>query len=65
MARSVSRSAKTGRFVSPRTAARNPKTTVNQTVPSKAAGHRSAITGRFISPAAAARNPNTSIEEGK
>lgn len=65
MARSVSRSAGTGRFVPARTAARSPRTTVTQTVPSQATGYRSAITGRFISPAAAARHPNTSIAEGK
>lgn len=64
MARGVSRSARTGRFVSARTAARSPKTTVTQSVPSKASGYRSAITGRFIGPAAAARHPNTSIHEG-
>lgn len=65
MARSVSRSAKTGRFVIQRTAARSPRTTVTQTVPSKSTGNRSAITGRYISAAAAARHPNTSITEGR
>lgn len=65
MGRSVSRSASTGRFVSGRTAARSPRTTVTQTVPSRATGYRSAISGRFITPAAAARHPNTSIAEGK
>ena len=65
MARSVSRSARTGRFVSPRTTARSPRTTVTQTVPGKGTGHRSAITGRYISAAAAARHPNTSITEGR
>ncbi len=61
----VARSAATGRFVSARTAARSPRTTVVQTVPSSASGYRSAITGRFISAAAAARHPSTSISEGK
>ena len=65
MARSVSRSASSGRFVTARTVVRSPRTTVTQTVPSRASGYRSAITGRFISPAAAARHPNTSIAEGK
>ena len=65
MARSVARSARTGRFVTARTASRLPNTTVRQSVPSKATGYRSAITGRFISPAAAARWPNASISEGK
>ena len=66
MGRSVSRSARTGRFVKASTAARSPKTTVTQSVPSKSSGghHRSAITGRYISDAAAARHPNTSISEG-
>jgi len=48
-----------------RTAARSPRTTVTQTVPSKSTGNRSAITGRYISAAAAARHPNTSITEGR
>jgi len=65
MVRSVSRSARTGRFVTARTVARSPRTTVTQTVPSRAMSYRSAITGRFISPAAAARHPNTSIAKGK
>lgn len=65
MGRSASRSASTGRFVGARTVARSPRTTVTQTVPSRATGYRSAISGRFITPAAAARHPNTSIAEGK
>lgn len=66
MRRSVSRSARTGRFVKASTASRSPKTTVTQSVPSGASGghHRSAITGRYIGAAAAARHPNTSISEG-
>lgn len=66
MGRSVSRSASTGRFVSRSTAARSPKTTVTQSVPSGSTGghYRSAITGHYISAAAAARHPNTSISEG-
>lgn len=64
MGRSVSRSASTGRFVSARTASRSPRTTVKQSVPSRAVGYRSAVSGRFISKAAAARHPNTSIAEG-
>ncbi|HET9301975.1 MAG TPA: hypothetical protein VFO20_04290 [Propionibacteriaceae bacterium] len=65
MAKSVAPSARSGRFVTARTAARSPKTTVHQTVPNKATGNRSAITGRFVSNAAAARHPNTTITEGK
>jgi hypothetical protein len=64
-ARSVARSASSGRFVTARTAARSPKTTVRQTVPSKAIGNRSAITGRFVSNVTAARHPNTTITQGK
>jgi len=66
MGRSVSRSARTGRFVKGSTAVRAPRTTVTQSVPSHASAghHRSAITGRYISAAAAARHPNTSISEG-
>lgn len=65
MARSVTRSARSGRFVTSRTAARSPRTTVVQTVPSKGSGYRSAITGKYISKAAAARHPSTSISEGQ
>lgn len=65
MARSVTRSARTGRFVTSGTASRSPKTTVRQSVPSKAAGNRSAITGRFVTDATAARHPNTTITEGR
>lgn len=65
MGRSISRSASTGRFVSSRSAARSPRSTVTQSVPSRAVGYRSAISGRFISKAAAARHPSTSIAEGQ
>jgi hypothetical protein len=49
MARTVNKSALTGRFVSDRTAARNPGGTVRQTVGGRASGYRSASTGRFVS----------------
>lgn len=65
MAHLVACSARSGRFVTSQTATRSPKTTVRQTVPSKATGNRSAITGRFVSNATAARHPNTTITEGK
>jgi hypothetical protein len=65
MARSVTRSARTGRFVTVRTAVRSPKTTIRQTVPSKATGNRSAVTGRFVSNATAARHPRTTVTHGK
>jgi hypothetical protein len=55
----------TGQFVSRGNAARHPKTTVTQTVPSHSVGNRSAISGRFISNAAAARHPKTSVREGR
>jgi hypothetical protein len=61
----VRRSAMTGQFVSRGNAARHPKTTVTQTVPSHSVGNRSAISGRFISNAAAARHPKTSVREGR
>ena len=61
----VNRSASTGRFVSSATAARHPKTTISQTVPSQAYGSRSAISGRFVTDASAKRHPKTSIREGR
>ncbi len=62
--RSVTRSAGSGKFVSPRTAARHPRTTVTQTVGGHSKGHRSTITGRCVKPATAKRHPNTTIHEG-
>jgi len=64
MRRSVTKSARTGRFVSKRTAARHPDTTVNQTVAGGSRGHRSAISGRFVTAATAKRHPNKTIREG-
>jgi hypothetical protein len=61
----VHRSAVSGRFVSRATAARHPKTTVAQTVPSQARGNRSAISGRFITNGTVARHPKTSVREGR
>lgn len=61
--RSVIKSATTGRFVTTRTAARNPSGTVRQTVGGRAHGYRSTVTGRFVSAAAAARHPNRTIKE--
>lgn len=58
------RSAKTGRFVSKATAARHPRSTVVQSVNSKASGYRSAVTGQFVTETAALRSPNTTIHEG-
>jgi hypothetical protein len=62
--RRMSRSAKTGRFISRRTARLHPKTTVIQIAGSKAKGHRSAITGRFVTRATAKRHPDNTIREG-
>jgi hypothetical protein len=63
MARTVSKSASTGRFVSRATVARNPGGTVRQTVGSRATGYRSASTGRFVTAATAARHPGKTIKE--
>jgi hypothetical protein len=64
VARSVSKSARTGRFISRASAARHPKTSVTQTVGGKAKGYRSAITGKFVKASTAARHPGKTIHEG-
>jgi len=65
MSKGRSRSAITGRYVTPATAARNPKTTVTERGGNHSSGthHRSAITGRYVTPATAARNPKTTVTE--
>jgi hypothetical protein len=63
MGRFLSKSARTGRFISKTTAARHPKTSVTQRVGGKAMGHRSAITGRFVKATTAARHPGNTIRE--
>lgn len=65
MARSVSRSARTGRFVTPTTARRQPASTTTERVGNgaKTAVFRSAATGRFVTAATAARNPGTTIRQ--
>jgi len=60
----IHRSASSGRFVKTSTTVRHPKTTISQSVGSKAKGHRSAITGRFVKESTAKRHPNTTVEEG-
>lgn len=60
------RSAKTGRYVTKRSAALRPSTTVKES--SKKSGrsrivHRSAKTGRFVNTAAVARWPNQTLTE--
>lgn len=59
------RSAKTGRFVKPATAARHPKTTVKLSGGKSTGGtrHRSAITGKFVKKSTVDRQPATTITE--
>lgn len=65
--RSVSRSARTGRFVTTAHARRSPGTTVTDTVggsTSNARGvTRSALTGRFVTTAWGRRNPGGTITQ--
>ena len=65
MSKGHSRSAITGRYVTPATAARNPKTTVTERGGNHSSGthHRSAVTGRYVTEATAARNPKTTVTE--
>ncbi len=67
MARSVNRSARSGRFVTKGTVARSPKTTtterVGQGTSNKTTVHRSAGSGRFVTPATARRNPDGTITQ--
>lgn len=63
---SRSRSARTGRFVTPATAARNPRGTVTEDTGGRGGGGphaRSAITGRYVTPQTAARHPGTTVTE--
>lgn len=60
----AARSARTGRFVTNKTAAKNPRTTVTISNGSKANGHRSTITGRFVKQSTAQRHPDTTIHQG-
>ena len=64
MARSA-RSAITGRYVSPATAGRHPRTTVTESRGNRGSGtrYRSAITGHYVTPATAARHPRTTVTE--
>ena len=65
MAKGSSRSAITGRYVAPETAARHPRTTITERGSNNSPGthHRSAITGRYVAPATAARHPRTTVTE--
>ena len=67
MARTVSRSARTGRFVKASTARCNPKTTSTETV-GKGTGnsktvHRDVGTGKFITARYATAHPSTTISQ--
>lgn len=67
MARTVNRSARTGRFVPKAQVRRSPRTTTSEAVGRRTgntkAVHRSAITGRFVSKATAQRRPSTTIRQ--
>lgn len=67
MARRVNRSAITGRFVSKKTASRNPKTTTTEAVgrgtSNQTTVNRSAATGRFVKESTAKRHPDTTISQ--
>jgi len=65
MTKGSNRSAITGRYVTPATAARHPRTTVTERGSNQGSGthHRSAITGRYVTPATAARHPRTTVTE--
>lgn len=66
MARSRARSARTGRFVTKSTAARNPRGTVTESTGGRGGGgkhSRSAITGRYVTEATAKRHPGTTVTE--
>ena len=63
---SRARSAKTGRFVTPATARRNPRGTVTENTAGKGGSgthSRSAITGRYVTEATAKRHPGTTVTE--
>lgn len=67
MARTVNRSAGTGRFVTKATAARSPRTTTTERVGAGTSNahavNRSASTGRFVTSGTAARNPGGTITQ--
>jgi hypothetical protein len=67
MARKVSRDARSGQFVPPATAARNPRTTSTESVgrgtSNDKAVTRSTITGKFVKESTAKRHPDTTITQ--
>lgn len=65
MARTVNRSASSGRFVKASTAHRNPRTTTTEVVGTGGSRpvYRSAMTGKFTTAAVAKRYPSTTIRQ--
>ncbi len=67
MARTVSRSARTGRFVKTTSARKSPRTTSTETVgrgtSNKVTVHRSVVTGRFVTKGTADGNPGGTISQ--
>jgi len=67
MARSVNRSAKSGRFVKASTAKRNPRTTTTERVGRGTSNNktvnRSAASGRFVKKSTVKRHPDTTISQ--
>lgn len=67
MARTASRSARTGRFVKASTARQSPRTTSTERIgrgtSNKTTVHRSTITGRFVKESTAQRHPGTTISQ--
>lgn len=62
--RSVSRSARSGRFVTNKHAKASPRTTTTELVGGGGGkAHRSAITGRYVAAATARRHPGTTVTE--
>jgi hypothetical protein len=63
--RSVSRSARSGRFVKTSTARRSPRTTTTERVGGSGGSkaYRSAITGRYVTAGTARRHPGTTVTE--
>ncbi|QKE82869.1 ABC transporter ATP-binding protein [Arthrobacter sp. NEB 688] len=67
MAKSINRSARTGRFVTAAAVRRSPATTTTERVGrgtgNSRAVNRSASTGQFVTDAAARRNPGGTIQQ--
>lgn len=67
MARTASRSARTGRFVKVSTARRSPRATTTERIgwgtSNTTTVHRSAITGRFVKQSTVQRHPDTTMSQ--